>query len=458
MRVKGRKIIFGTVLIIVFFCGGTFFAWGATYHVVQPGENPWIIARRYQVPLSKLLQMNGLSKESVLQPGMKILVNQDEENPSSQSFSGYYEVKKGDTLWSIARKLNTSVRAIMEVNGLEENAVLQIGQKILLPTALTAPMQQNETSTTIVHIVKQGESLWLISRFYGVGIKSIMDANGLNEHSVLQVGMKLAIPGIAVSRVTSSTPEVSRGSATQYATYCIQPGDTLWVLARRFQVSVSTLAEANGLTEKSILRVGQTIKIPSSDGRVLASGSAENYEIYRIQPGDTLWSLSRRFRIAVDVLAKANGLNQKSVLRVGQAIKIPSSLPRQYVKVDGQGNFLWPVRGRISSTFGPRGRSFHNGVDIIAPSGTLIRAAQSGVVSFSGTMRGYGRIVIVDHPGGWQTVYAHNSVNLVTRGQRVNQGDPIAKVGRTGNATTAHLHFEVRRNGKCMDPLQFLRK
>jgi murein DD-endopeptidase MepM/ murein hydrolase activator NlpD len=223
-----------------------------------------------------------------------------------------------------------------------------------------------------------------------------MDANGLNENSILQVGMRLAIPGIAVSKVAS--------------------------------------------------------------GNKVAAVPQENYEVYHIQSGDTLWALSRRFRVSVETLARANGLTEKSILKVGQAIKIPSSLPRQYVKVDNQGGFLWPVRGRISSRFGPRGRSFHNGIDIIAPSGTLIRAAQSGVVSFSGTMRGYGRVVIIDHPGGWQTVYAHNSVNLVARGQRVNQGDPIGKVGRTGNATTTHLHFEVRRSGRCMDPLQFLRK
>ncbi len=288
------------------------------------------------------------------------------------------------------------MRVLMEANGLSENSILQVGQKILLPTTLTTPVKADETSTTITHIVKQGESLWLISRFYGVSIKSIMDANGLNEHSILQVGMKLSIPGIAMSKVSS--------------------------------------------------------------GKKLVSAPKENYETYRIQPGDTLWSISRRFRVSVDTLARANGLTEKSILRIGQAIKIPSSLSGQYVKVDTQGNFLWPLRGRISSLFGPRGRSFHTGVDIVAPSGTLIRAAQSGVVSFSGTMRGYGRVVIVDHPGGWQTVYAHNSVNLVTRGQRINQGEPIAKVGRTGNATTTHLHFEVRRSGKCMDPLQFLRK
>ncbi|MGQ9473252.1 MAG: LysM peptidoglycan-binding domain-containing protein [Candidatus Caldatribacteriaceae bacterium] len=395
---KGRlwKSIGLVVLIWIFLAMEVTVAWGMTYHVVQPGESLWIISRRYRVSLQDLLRINGLSEKSVLYPGMKIIVKEGEVGYPAASCE-YYQVQKGDTLWSIARKFNTSVRSLMEVNGLNENSILQIGQKILISTTINTPVSQEEiSSTTITHIVKQGESLWVIARLYGVSMKSIMEANSLNEHSILQVGMKLAIPGIAVSKVSSK---------------------------------------------------GATSSAPK-----------ENYQTYRIQPGDTLWSISRRFRISVDTLAKVNGLNESSILKVGRELRIPTSVPQQYVKVDTQGNFLWPVRGRISSPFGTRGRSFHNGVDIIAPAGTLIRAAQSGVVSFSGTMRGYGRVVIIDHPGGWQTVYAHNSANMVTKGQRVNQGDPIGKVGRSGNATANHLHFEVRRNGRCMDPLQFLRK
>lgn len=395
---KGRlwKGIGLIVLIWVFLAMGITVAWGTTYHVVQPGENLWIISRRYRVSLQDLLRINGLSEKSILYPGMKIVVEQGEAGYPAANCE-YYQVQKGDTLWSIARKFNTSVRSLMEVNGLNENSILQIGQKILISTTIDTPVSQEEiASTTIAHIVKQGESLWVIARFYGVSMKSIMEANGLNEHSILQVGMKLAIPGIAVSKVSSRS--------------------------------------------------------------VASSAPKKNYQIYRIQPGDTLWSISRRFRISVNTLAQMNGLNEKSILKVGKELKIPSSVPQQYAKVDTQGDFLWPVKGRISSFFGPRGKSFHKGIDIVAPVGTLIRAAQSGVVSFSGTIRGYGRVVIIDHPGGWQTVYAHNSANMVTKGQRVNRGDVVGKVGRSGNATGSHLHFEVRKNGKCMDPLQLLRR
>ena len=100
----------------------------------------------------------------------------------------------------------------------------------------------------------------------------------------------------------------------------------------------------------------------------------------------------------------------------------------------------------------------HSGIDICASAGTIVRAAQSGVVTFSGVSGNYGRMVIITHADGYQTVYAHNSVNIVTRGQRVNQGDPIARVGATGNATGNHCHFEIRFKGVAANPMSWLKK
>lgn len=117
----------------------------------------------------------------------------------------------------------------------------------------------------------------------------------------------------------------------------------------------------------------------------------------------------------------------------------------------------WPVSGWISSSFGYRGREFHQGIDIVAPYGSTVRAAADGVVSFAGWRPGYGRLVILDHSSGYSTLYAHNSRIFVREGQGVKKGDPIAAVGSTGYATGPHLHYEIRRNGVPVDPTQFLR-
>ena len=118
---------------------------------------------------------------------------------------------------------------------------------------------------------------------------------------------------------------------------------------------------------------------------------------------------------------------------------------------------MWPVQGKVTSRFGPRGFfHVHRGVDIKAPRGTPVHAAAAGTVAFSGRQSSYGRVIKIDHPNGLRTIYAHNSSNFVTVGERVKAGEVIGAVGQTGRATTNHLHFEVRRHDVARDPLPLL--
>ena len=120
-------------------------------------------------------------------------------------------------------------------------------------------------------------------------------------------------------------------------------------------------------------------------------------------------------------------------------------------------HLIFPVEGRISSKFGKRGRKHHKGIDLVANKGTPIVASGDGEVIFSGRQRGYGLTVVVDH-GQFMTLYAHASKLIARNGDRVRQGDYIAKVGRTGNARGVHLHFELRdSDNKPIDPLPYLR-
>ena len=138
---------------------------------------------------------------------------------------------------------------------------------------------------------------------------------------------------------------------------------------------------------------------------------------------------------------------------------LPSSAdPAPVADRQEQQGLRWPVQGKVTSRFGPRGIShLHRGVDIKAPKGTPIHAAAAGTVAFSGRQSSYGQVIEIDHPNGLRTIYAHNSSNFVRAGQRVNAGAVIAAVGQTGRATANHLHFEVRRRGVARDPLPLLR-
>lgn len=159
------------------------------------------------------------------------------------------------------------------------------------------------------------------------------------------------------------------------------------------------------------------------------------------------------------------------VEQLSQLIESQTSHMVQLVEdVEGQLEFLdaepnqWPATGRISSPFGKRvsptnryRTEFHQGIDIAGPSDSDIKAAGSGIVTYSGYNGGYGRMVIISHGYGYTSVYAHNSENLVNVGDRVEKGDIISKMGRTGRATGTHLHFEVRIHGEPVDPLTILK-
>lgn len=122
------------------------------------------------------------------------------------------------------------------------------------------------------------------------------------------------------------------------------------------------------------------------------------------------------------------------------------------------GMFRWPVPSstRISSYFGPRHGRHHDGIDIPAKRGSAVTASASGTVKFSGKMRGYGNVVVLKHDGGYHTVYGHNSRNIARKGQRVAQGEVIAKVGSTGRSSGPHVHFEIRKNNKVSNPSKYL--
>ncbi len=125
---------------------------------------------------------------------------------------------------------------------------------------------------------------------------------------------------------------------------------------------------------------------------------------------------------------------------------------------DTEGLFVWPVPAskKVSSYFGLRKGRHHDGVDIPAVSGTNIVASREGVVSFVGRMRGYGRVVIIKHSDDYHTVYAHNQKNFVSKGQKVSQGEVIAKVGSSGRSSGPHLHFEIRRKNRVRNPANYL--
>ena len=186
----------------------------------------------------------------------------------------------------------------------------------------------------------------------------------------------------------------------------------------------------------------------------------ENQGSYHVlRHGQTLSSLSRLYHVPVSRLLKVNHITQSTKVRVGTRIFIPGASNPARTQPAVTSDLTWPLRGRITGPFGPRGkRSQHCGIDIGGAVGDEIGAAASGTVIQAGTRRKYGKTVVIEHGDGMSTLYAHASKLLVRVGDHIERGDPIAKVGRTGNARGTHLHFEVRRHDEPVDPLPYLQQ
>ena len=239
------------------------------------------------------------------------------------------------------------------------------------------------------------------------------------------------------------------------------PGSVVWRMILRL-AGCSTL-----LVSLSFLACAPRATTPSAS--TLRRGQGV---FHVVKPGENLFRIGKAYDTTSDQLARANGIRDPRQITVGQRIFIPGATrqvaveivtpadgivaPRSLPQVDAEGAFLWPVSGSLNSGFGPRGSSFHDGVDIAAPEGTPIRAVEYGDVIYSDQLRGYGNMVIIRHGGGIVSVYAHNQVNLVRDGQQVTRGEIIARVGSTGRVTGAHLHFEIRKDNLAQDPMLYL--
>ncbi len=191
----------------------------------------------------------------------------------------------------------------------------------------------------------------------------------------------------------------------------------------------------------------------------------KHYSTYTVQRGDTLYKIARRYHVSVSRLMSANRISDAHDVSVGQVLTIPGSYSYASLGdgLDGSSSehptriFAWPVEhGVLSSGFGMREGTMHDGVDIAAPLGTPILSAEAGTVIFSGRLRGYGNVVIIRHDSEYVTIYGHDASNLVHEGESVSRGQEIATMGTSGRATGANLHFEVRRGNVAHNPLAYL--
>jgi murein DD-endopeptidase MepM/ murein hydrolase activator NlpD len=253
-----------------------------------------------------------------------------------------------------------------------------------------------------------------------------------------------------VDQETSSLPPVP--VTLEVSTYTVRSGDALASIAKRFGINIGTIISANGISSASSVKPGMQLRIPNINGL-----------IHKVRPGDNLASIAKRYAADTTRIVDANDLGSSKLIS-GQSVFIPGAqLPDSTLRqVLGQ-KVAWPLRGALSSFFGYRPdpftgvRRFHAGIDIVANSGTPVRAAMDGIIADKGYNANFGNYVIINHADGFQTLYGHLTSASITIGARVQQGSVIGISGNTGYSTGSHLHFGLFKRSLALNPLKYLK-
>ena len=263
-----------------------------------------------------------------------------------------------------------------------------------------------------VHIVAVNDSLYGISRRYGVSTRSIIGANRLQPPYRLIVGQRLKLPRPRIHRVVR--------------------GDTLYGISRQYGVAMSKLASLNDLKSPYKIMVGRSLRLPDA------------IEAERAQTARKV--VRKGIPKALD--RRVTSKPKKSAAMRPKLPKLPKA----------RGGFVWPVEGRLISRFGAKGKGLHNdGINLAAPRGAPVQAAQAGVVAYAGNeLRGFGNLLLIRHDKGLMSAYAHNEALLVKSGDTVRRGQTIARVGSSGSVDQPQLHFEIREGREAVNPLRFL--
>ena len=294
---------------------------------------------------------------------------------------------------------------------------------------------------------------------------------------VASAGQVMGTPPHNLGQMSSSSSSTASQSASKKnGSYIVQSGDTLYSVSRKTGVSVDSLKSANGLSNGAI-RVGQSLIIPGGHNTEVAAATpsaataktatpAALPETKQVTTPTKTAAASQPAATQPAAVPTKTAQNEPAKPAAEPAVAKGSDTTMNQAEnvavvapqATGISKMRWPAQGRILSSFGQKeGSSTNDGIDIMAPEGSSVKAAENGVVIYAGDgLKEFGNTVLIRHENNIVTVYGHNSKILVQRGQKVRRGDEIAKSGMSGNASTPRVHFEVRKNSSPVNPIKYL--
>jgi murein DD-endopeptidase MepM/ murein hydrolase activator NlpD len=301
--------------------------------------------------------------------------------------------------------------------------------------------------------VAAGDSIETIARRYGVPASAVMQANNIAAPATLHPGQRLVIPRYTATRVATAAAPRSAASAPAPAAavnaagnagvHVVAVGDTLSKISHRYHKPVNEIAKANNIQPTATLNVGDRLIIPGTQASALKTSAPAA----PAQPKPVAASAPPK---------------EPEPVQSASVVAPTDPLDKEAAKLaEGNGavpKFRWPANGRVIASYGPTTNGQQNdGINIAVPENTPVKAAEDGIVAYAGNeLKGYGNLVLVRHPNGYVTAYAHAKELLVKRGDQVKRGQVIARSGQTGNVNTPQLHFEIRKGSSPLDPTRLL--
>lgn len=311
--------------------------------------------------------------------------------------------------------------------------------------------------TTI--IVGTSDTLDILAKRYNVSASAILQANGYKGPRTLSPGQQLIIPrqatavAAAPAPAPALAPPASKPVAAAPSVHVVNRGDTLMSIAHRNHVSVAELAKANNLDTSAKLSLGMKLTVPgakSAAAAPVAQPVTPAQQVAAVAPASAKPATPAAAQQSARLVQPTANVEEKP------ATETPAVKPSE--ATGALPTFRWPVRGKVITSYGAKTNGKANdGINLAVPEGTPVKAAEDGVVAYSGNeLKGYGNLVLVRHSNGYVTAYAHASELMVKRGDTIKRGQIIAKSGQSGEVGSPQLHFEIRKGSSPVDPLQFL--
>ncbi|HPD83318.1 MAG: LysM peptidoglycan-binding domain-containing M23 family metallopeptidase [Alphaproteobacteria bacterium] len=292
-----------------------------------------------------------------------------------------------------------------------------------------------------VHTVLPGDTIYKIAENYHLPMREIITLNKIEAPYVLNTGYRVKLP----------PPNE----------YRVRKGDSVYSIARMYETSVNRLVELNNLQPPYVVKRGQKLRLPTPTLKAQQQQAMAQRAVYDEPIASARVAPVEREGVVTSSAAKTPDTyppQPEAKATVQQASTARAKIPNQTPKLSGNGKFMQPVNGQIVSSFGPKADGLHNdGINIKAVRGTAVRAAENGVVVYTGDeLKSYGNLILVRHEGGMMSAYAHLDKTLVKRGDTITRGQSIGTVGSTGQVDSPQLHFEIRKGSTPVNPNQYL--